>query len=455
MNDNDSRTANEQELFDSQKIDMDRFLRDDVSYENQTDSEDMVIDEESLAMLQGMNDDTKCDMKCIAVPQELILSDYTGPVYGFVRPETGYHVLYGWDRRMVCDELGVQLVGYISSDFEEIRTNLKQNNLKNAIVGIRNGEKLQIYYIRDDVDIDSVNLNDLTELKQEIYTFTKNLFSRNAGLIETDWMNDVCAFISGCGSVGGLVALQLARSGVGRFVLIDEDCVEIHNVCRHQCGLWDVGRKKVEAIRERILRINPNAEVICFAKKFQEVSWPYGKEEWLDPKKAIFIGTCDNRVGNAFVCDAAYENKIPFAALGFNTRAWGGEIFTCLPEKHEVCYRCAFKTQIEQSIAEERQNHDYIDSADVGKVSFEPGLDVDIEYGVSLFDKVILDMINRHNSDYHPRIYHTLTQYTFFSGTDQKPEEFWRAHLKEPISMKNVRFSDKVRRCSYCMSEHE
>lgn len=66
----------------------------------------------------------------------------------------------------------------------------------------------------------------MDELTPDIYTIKQDVFSRNSGLIETDWLDEMCAVISGCGSVGSCVALQLARSGVGRFVLIDTDWFE-------------------------------------------------------------------------------------------------------------------------------------------------------------------------------------------------------------------------------------
>ena len=237
----------------------------------------------------------------------------------------------------------------------------------------------------------------------------------------------------------------------GRFVLVDTDCMEIHNVCRHQCNLTDVGRYKVDAVAERILQINPQAQVKRFYQRIQEV--PREKyQEWITPENAIFIGTCDNRVGDAVACDLAYSFGAPFAALGFMTRAWAGEIYTCLPERHEICYRCAFKTQIDNSIAEERRNHFYIGEEELEKAHFEPGLDVDLEFGISLFDKVVLDILNRNNPQYIPRIYHKMTQFTVFTGTDDRTfaDPFWRKAFPTPVALRSLRHSDSCRRCEYC-----
>lgn len=66
--------------------------------------------------------------------------------------------------------------------------------------------------------------------------------------------------IIGCGSVGSTLAENLARYGVTKFTLWDFDRVEPHNLANQMFWLSDVGKTKVEAVRDLILRINPDAE---------------------------------------------------------------------------------------------------------------------------------------------------------------------------------------------------
>lgn len=74
--------------------------------------------------------------------------------------------------------------------------------------------------------------------------------------------------VFGIGGVGGYVAEALARTGVGTLHLIDNDRVSTSNINRQVIALHStVGRYKTEVMRERILDINPQAEVIihnCF-----------------------------------------------------------------------------------------------------------------------------------------------------------------------------------------------
>ncbi len=68
--------------------------------------------------------------------------------------------------------------------------------------------------------------------------------------------------VFGIGGVGGYAAEALARSGVGALDLVDRDVVSRSNLNRQIIALHStLGRSKVEVMRERILDINPAAQV--------------------------------------------------------------------------------------------------------------------------------------------------------------------------------------------------
>jgi tRNA A37 threonylcarbamoyladenosine dehydratase len=68
--------------------------------------------------------------------------------------------------------------------------------------------------------------------------------------------------VFGLGGVGSYAAEALARCGVGRLALIDGDKVDVTNINRQLIAtVKTVGQPKAEAARERILSVNPGAEV--------------------------------------------------------------------------------------------------------------------------------------------------------------------------------------------------
>jgi tRNA A37 threonylcarbamoyladenosine dehydratase len=73
-------------------------------------------------------------------------------------------------------------------------------------------------------------------------------------------MKKVAVF--GIGGVGSFTVEGLARSGVGRLVLVDDDCICLTNINRQlPATTATVGRPKVEVMRDRVLDINPAALV--------------------------------------------------------------------------------------------------------------------------------------------------------------------------------------------------
>lgn len=92
-----------------------------------------------------------------------------------------------------------------------------------------------------------------------------NQFSRTQLLLGSDNMDrlaDAKVAVFGIGGVGGYVVEALARSGVGSFVLVDDDKVCLTNINRQIIATRKtVGKYKVDVMKDRILEINPDADV--------------------------------------------------------------------------------------------------------------------------------------------------------------------------------------------------
>ena len=273
----------------------------------------------------------------------------------------------------------------------------------------------EIVGYRENGEIHFVRLRDLVELKQETYALKLDVFSRNTGILESDVMLEKGAVLIGCGSVGSLVALELAKSGVGRFFLIDSDILGYHNLCRHQCGMYDVGRYKTEALRDRILQINPYAEIITRNMIIQDV--PVDDIYAFCKKDCIFIGGADNREGDLYANNIAITANVPFMSIGCWERAFAGEIFYCLPSGMPTYYD--FMVASGNMSARVSQNRRfYTTEEELEKVSFEPGISADISFVTIIAVKMAIDLLNRDNSNYTQRLIPHLTQYTLICNTN-------------------------------------
>lgn len=91
--------------------------------------------------------------------------------------------------------------------------------------------------------------------------------------------------VFGIGGVGGYVCEALARSGVGAFDLIDDDKVCLTNLNRQIIATHKtIGQYKTEVMKERILDINPDAEVTihnCFFLPENADTFPYETYDYM------------------------------------------------------------------------------------------------------------------------------------------------------------------------------
>ncbi|MEI7615815.1 MAG: ThiF family adenylyltransferase, partial [Actinomycetota bacterium] len=301
------------------------------------------------------------------------------------------------------EEINLKRCQFIGEIFKEGHNYLPETY--KYLCGIRTTKGIDFYYSGD-------------KYKTEAYNLVQNIFSRNTGILESDIMSSKCAIILGCGSVGSLVALELARAGVGKFVLVDNDIVEYHNLCRHQCGILDVGNYKVIAVAKRIRDINPMAEIeecISVVERVEKQIF----DKYCQTENTIIVGCADNREADSYANGLAVLYSIPFVSIGCWERAFAGEIFYYLPEKDMPCYECALGDGGGVSQRTSTSRRIYTNEQDLSKVNFEPGISIDINFVTIIGLKIILDIINRRNDKFTPRLLDYLKQYTLVCNTNK------------------------------------
>ena len=99
----------------------------------------------------------------------------------------------------------------------------------------------------------------------ETFSRTERLFGRDG----MERLRQTRVILFGVGGVGSWCAEALVRTGVGHLTMVDPDIVAYSNINR-QCpaSTSTVGRHKVEVMRERLLDINPQADIVAMAERF-------------------------------------------------------------------------------------------------------------------------------------------------------------------------------------------
>lgn len=138
-----------------------------------------------------------------------------------------------------------------------------------------------------------------------------NQFSRTEllyGKGAMDKLYDTKVAIFGIGGVGGYVVEALARSGIGHFVLVDNDKVSLTNLNRQIIATMDtVGKYKVDVMKDRILSINPQADIEVRQRFFL----PENKDEFDFASYDYVVDAVDTVTAKIAIITQAKVNNIP------------------------------------------------------------------------------------------------------------------------------------------------
>ena len=120
-------------------------------------------------------------------------------------------------------------------------------------------------------------------------------FSRNElaiGKEGVELLKNSTVAVLGIGGVGSFATEALARSGVGRLILVDKDDIDITNINRQLHALLStVGKPKADLMKERIKDINPDCEVISlkmfYTDETYEEFFNYGIDYVIDASDTV------------------------------------------------------------------------------------------------------------------------------------------------------------------------
>ena len=230
----------------------------------------------------------------------------------------------------------------------------------------------------------SADVPEARECSIEVVRLETDVFSRLKGIFDTRVLAAKTVAVIGLGSGGSVGTVELAKAGVGHFILADFDRLRAHNVSRHVCGLSDIGRYKTRAVRDAIMQHSPMASVECHEV---DVTSDAGLLEQMVSASDLVLVATDNQLSRYLVNEVCLAAGVPAVYGGVYERAFAGEVVRVVPGQ-AGCYACVRQNLADtmRSISSQQQ-FDYTDDSDLQP---EPGMGLDVSLIALLQAKVAL-----------------------------------------------------------------
>lgn len=283
--------------------------------------------------------------------------------------------------------------GMIEQTFEQVGFRNPNNSKKIAVFfSLKNNELQNKTFLINENGTRSCTLKYVPQ-KSELYT-------RSKGLLEVAILEQKRVAIIGLGSFGSLIAVELAKAGLGKFNLYDFDRIELSNIARHMCGINDLGRYKTLAVKDIIHTKNPYAEVTTFEININEEYEVFKKS--LQNVDLIICVTDENR-SRYNINKAAIDLKKTTIFSRAITRAEGGDVYRFRPtQPASPCLGCLigsgffdFKNEEVSTVSQaERDAPDYV-SQDEINATVQVGLSSDIAPICNMVVKLSLVELSR------------------------------------------------------------
>lgn len=168
-----------------------------------------------------------------------------------------------------------------------------------------------------------------------------NEFSRTELLLGQEGvqkLRNACVMVLGVGGVGSHCIEALARSGVGRLILVDNDTVSLTNINRQSIAYHStIGKYKTQVMKERIADICKETEVVtyeCFVL-------PENLEEIFQERPDYIVDAIDTVTAKLALAEKAEKEGIPMISSMGTGNKLHGEMFTITDiSKTSVCPLC-------------------------------------------------------------------------------------------------------------------
>ncbi len=171
---------------------------------------------------------------------------------------------------------------------------------------------------------------------EEINRYSRHLTLPEVGMSGQLLLKEAKVLMIGAGGLGSPLGMYLGAVGIGKLGLVDFDTVDHTNLHRQIAHFTaDVGKPKVESLRDTILAANPDINVEIHNIRLE-------RDNVLDLFKQydIIADGSDNFETRYLINDAAYFTKKPLVSASIFR--FQGQITIFSPETGGPCYRCLY-----------------------------------------------------------------------------------------------------------------
>ena len=241
-------------------------------------------------------------------------------------------------------------IGYLKAIFEKIPA--LDRFLVPIVFSQYDGKEFELIpFVAWADDVNEYKSEDYEVVKDDEYYSRKETFilseksqkkglkdsSRLVGAVDVQLMGKAHVIGIGVGGASNIYE-NLVRSGLGKLTIVDFDKIDNSNITTQGWYLDEVGMPKVEALKKRLLRINPDVVVECLQEDFLKFN---------DKKIKNLFGDCnllmmmtDNFYAQAKGNEVSLKFKVPAIWAMMYEKARASEIVFSIPGVTPACFRC-------------------------------------------------------------------------------------------------------------------
>jgi molybdopterin/thiamine biosynthesis adenylyltransferase len=171
---------------------------------------------------------------------------------------------------------------------------------------------------------------------QELLRYSRQILLPQISIEGQQTLKNATLLLIGMGGLGSPSALYLAAAGIGHLIIADFDKVELSNLQRQIIHFTDdIGRKKVDSAKDKILAINPNTKVTTIEKLNQD-----NLNGWVAKADVVLDGT-DNFDTRFKINKACVVQKTPLISAAVIRFEGQLSVFKGY-ETTQPCYQCLY-----------------------------------------------------------------------------------------------------------------